>query len=147
MSKIRNVDLERAVSRDPRQVQRNNNSRNRKLGRLVRRQHNWDYGELYELIAKKLECMLDYAKTDSVGYYQDWHPEWIIRAINLGNHLAGKYKYPQHINTNNMSRFADTEYLGKYAGENRWAQEEVYNIKAKYLFFEIMKNYIENWWD
>lgn len=132
--------------------------------------NDWDYTTFYSLIATKLENILDYASKDSVTYIESWYPDKIRVAISLARHLSGeKEHYPEYINNTNINRFVNEIDMGYFnfhhedkpfegwkcenmknilgADLDRIDYEELYNIKAKSLLFEILKNYINNWWD
>ena len=130
----------------------------------------WDYSTFYSLIAAKLENILDYAEKDSVAQIQSWYPDKIKTAISLAKHLSGeKEHYPEYINNTNLNRFVpeiDRNFFNFHHEDrslegckidnmktipgstlDRIIYEELYNIKARNLLFEILKNYINNWWD
>ena len=130
----------------------------------------WDYTTFYSLIATKLENILNYASKDSVALVESWSPDKIRVAISLARHLSGeKEHYPEYINNTNINRFVSDVDMGYFnfhhedrpfenwkcenmkgilgADLDRIAYEELYDIKAKSLLFEILKNYINNWWD
>ena len=134
------------------------------------RKRDWDYSTFYSLIATKLENILDYAKKDSVAHVESWYPDKIKTAISLAKHLSGeKEHYPEYINNTNIRRFVSESDIGYFnfhhedrpfegwkidkmktipgSTLDRIAYEELYAIKAKNLLFELLKNYINNWWD
>lgn len=145
MIAIKQIDLSKLVDKIARKIREK--SRKRKLCKVASKQHNWDYAEIYELIATKLECMLDYAEKDTVASTDQWRPEWIRRAIRLAKHLAAEDGYPEYININNAKRYQFDSWINMYAPDNRFIHESFYDRKAKYIFFKILDNYINNWWD
>lgn len=123
--------------------------RKKRLIAEVNRGEDWDWGYIYSLIAVKLENIRDYAQTDSVCDIKDWGIEWLTRAINLCWHLSKPDKYPTHINTKNAFRFLSPDELKFYQNNpvDSIYYHEIYDLKAKNLLFEILKNKIELWWD
>lgn len=119
-------------------------ARQRKMARLASRQLNCDYAEIYELIARKLEMMRDYATQDSICNISTWRLEWMDRAIQLARHLTHQETYPVYINIKNQDRFKEASYLKL---GNKYLDQEFYDIKAKHLLFQILTNYIDCWWD
>lgn len=128
-------------------IRKNYKIRQRKMSRFAGRQPNWDGAEIYGLIAKKLELLMDYAQTDSVTSMDEWRIEWIKRAITLGKHLYNRYTYPSHININNSNRFIEVRDLPLKEKQNKYLNQDFYDVKAKHLLFNILINYIDVWWD
>lgn len=169
--KISYIDIDKVEKSDSVKNKRDRlKNHRRKMTRLVNRHMDWDYSEIYELLEKKLRNILDYLQNDSVTYESEWKPQWIKRAISLAHHLSHNRHYPAHININNAKRFREVrrwkfnrdenreEIIKNIESDivreayskidmNRLTAEDFYDLKAKHLFFEILKNYIENWWD
>lgn len=143
--------------------------RHKKLAKEIKKP-DWDYGYIYSLIAAKLENVLDYAIKDSVTYPEHWKLDKLKICIKLAKHLAGiTENYPEHINKNNIARFVhptelkffnfnheerpfekwNTDVLnfvtGKLLDEANY--HALYDVKAQHLFFKMLNQYINCWWD
>lgn len=149
----------------------------KRLIRAVYNDRDWDWSFIYDLLYVKLNNILDYSMNNTVTYTENWRPEWLKRAISLIDFIKNNcYDKPVNVNLNNVSRFgleAVREYnlLLEYEKEKRenngerighigdkeitinidnlikYCKEEIYHIKARHLFFKILDNYIEHWWD
>ena len=125
--------------------------RKKRLIAEVNRGEDWDWGYIYSLLAVKLENIRDYALNDSICDEKEWGIDWLTRAINLCQHLSKPVKYPEYINTKNAFQFLTNSEREFYRDlENRSGSlyyHEIYDMKARNLLFEILKNKIELWWD
>lgn len=147
MINVHSIDVDKIKNRSVVDIRKRSRARQRKMSHFASKQPNFDAGEIYGLIAKKLEMLLDYAQTDSVISLEEWRLSWMKRAIALGKHLYKTESYPAHININNQSRFAEASDLQLQKMQNKYLNQVFYDIKAKQLFFNILNNYIDFWWD
>lgn len=147
MINVHSIDTDKIKNRSVIDIRKRRRARQRKMSHFASKQPNFDAGEIYGLIAKKLEMLLDYAQTDSVISLEEWRLSWMKRAIALGKHLYKTESYPTHININNQSRFAEASDLQLQKMQNKYLNQVFYDIKAKQLFFNILNNYIDFWWD
>lgn len=147
MTNIHQLDLNSINNRSTITIRKNRKIRQQKMSRYAYRQPNWDGTEIYGLIAKKLELLMNYAQTDTVVNIESWRLEWMQIAIKLAKHLYNGYDYPEYININNQSRFTETRNLSLKESQNKYLNQDFYDVKAKHLLFNILINYIDCWWD
>lgn len=131
---------------------RKQNKNKQMLLRTVNQDRDWDYSFIYKLLYRKLSNVLAYAQSETVSDEESWRLPWLKRAIALCDILIKEYiPHDKYVNIHNAKRFREArKFKFNHTGiSNLWRYEEesLYLIKAKHLFFKIMANYIENWWD
>lgn len=145
---------------------RKQNKNKRDLLKIVNKDRDWDYSFIYILLKQKLSNIVDYVERgDSVSAVSEWRLQWLKRCVSLLDILISEHVDNKvYINTQNAKRFHEAKFLTfdnitvnnetfletiNVTGEQlkRYNEEEFYLIKAKHLLFNIMSNYIQNWWD
>lgn len=138
---------------------------------ILKKDRDWDQMYMYKMLYMKFSNMVDYFEKDGVADMVS-DIDKIKYCRDICKHLADCETYPERININNAKRvFCDKrQYAGwmwSYKNDNekpfsdwkidllkdykfsnkRLSEEELYDEKAKYVLFELMKTYIGNWWD
>ena len=127
--------------------------------------NDWDYGYLEEIVLLKLNFMADYFRTSRIAVGTErWYEEilWAIRLgeismekENFGDESKGEYRFdfPGYVNTRTIKRFfpmmkeEDIKRVNEDTGFGKMIRTELRRRKARNLFFRILRDYEEKWWD
>lgn len=130
---------------------------------VLRKDKDYDYSYLYQLLYIKFSNMVDYFETDGVADMKS-DIDKIKHCRDICKHLMKCEDYPKHINICNAERFFhnkkdfewwqdtindDSTSLDLHNNYNKsdFMLETYYNMKARHLLFKLMDTYIESWWD
>lgn len=127
--------------------------------------NDWDYGYLEEIVLLKLNFMADYFRTSRIAVGTErWYEEilWAIRLgeismekENFGDESKGEYRFdfPGYVNTRTIKRFfpmmkeEDIKRINEDTEFGKMIRTELRRRKARNLFFRILRDYEEKWWD
>lgn len=132
---------------------------------ILWKDNDFDYGYLDEIVLLKLKFMANYFRTSRIAVGTERWYEEILWAIRLGEIYSEKedfgynsngeiiYYYPGYVNTKNIKKF-----MPKLTDENlkridedenfgKLVKTELRKRKARHLFFRLLRDYEENWWD
>lgn len=132
---------------------------------ILWKDNDFDYGYLDEIIMLKLKFMSNYFRTSRIALGAErWYAE-ILLAIRLGEIISEKedfgydsngkciYYYPGYVNTRNIKKFIpkltdkDIKRINEEEKFGRLMKTELRRRKARHLFFRLLRDYEEKWWD
>ena len=132
----------------------------------------WDYSETYDVLKYRLIETREYFKKTNIIIKES--ADEIVKEINLalslydiisGEKSAGHWEYEwnsdfsketcnplnrliyvpeRYVNLRNATRFARNEIIKEYYQK---CPNELYEDKARKLFWRVMEQYSQNWWD
>lgn len=133
----------------------------------------WDYSETYEVLKFRLIETREYFKKTNIITKES--SERIVKEIDLalslydiisGEKSAGHFEYEfdhmiddipystalnrlhyvpeRYVNLRNADRFARNDVMKAYYQK---CPNELYEDKARKLFWRVMEQYLQNWWD
>ena len=133
----------------------------------------WDYSETYEVLKYRLIETREYFKRTDIIVKESadrivkeidlalslydiisgeksaghWEYEWKIDDVydpDKGSLYRLKYTPERYVNLRNADRFSSNEVIRKYYQK---CPNELYEDKARKLFWRVMEQYSQNWWD
>lgn len=138
----------------------------RKFWGILWKDRDFDHGYMEELLIKKLSWMADYFRTSRIIVEEEKIYTQINLAIRIGKiafdldpekdspeNYGGEFgsDYLGHINTRNYKRFWPSIDLIKFKEkETKWYKynlDDLRKLKAKTIFYKILDQYSNGWWD
>ena len=133
----------------------------RNLGKyksILWRDHDFDFGYLEEIILTKLEYMAKYFRTARIVVGEERYYEQINWALKIGKIAfdredfgEGIYFFPGYVNLKTIKRFMpnfnEHDRLETDPKFREIIKDTLRKRKARVLFYRILRDYSENWWD
>lgn len=125
---------------------------------ILWRDHDFDFGYLEEIILTKLEYMARYFRTARIVVGEERYYEQINWALKIGKIAFGRedfgegiYFFPGYVNLKTIKRFIpnfnEHDRLETDHKFREIIKDTLRKRKAKALFYRILRDYSENWWD
>lgn len=136
-----------------------------KYWRILWRDNNFDHGYMEELIISKLTWMADYFRTARIAVGEEDIYNKINLAVRIGKiafdinpkelspeNYGGIYglDYIGYVNIKNYKRFWPTINPSFFVSDSRiriQCIENLRKLKARHIFYNLLNQYSEHWWD